>query len=92
MRPVMGPRHPRPPPGPGRRSPGNGGCALIGCRGSTRGGENLVPTSADQSAPDNKMEREKNNENVEDLGVMKGDAPAHPAVPAAAAADRCVRQ
>ena len=36
MRPVTGPRHPPPPPGPGRRCPGNGGCALIGCRGSTR--------------------------------------------------------
>ena len=38
------------------------------------------------------MEREKNNENVEDLVVMNGDAPAHPAVPAAAAADREVKQ
>ena len=38
------------------------------------------------------MEREKNNENVEDLVVMNGDAPAPPAAPAAAAAARQVRQ
>ena len=38
------------------------------------------------------MERDKNNENVEDLMVMNGDAPAPPAVPAAAAAARQVRQ
>ena len=38
------------------------------------------------------MEKEKSNENIEDLVVMNGDAPAPPAVPAAAAAARPVRQ
>jgi len=89
---VTGPRHQLPPPGPARRCPGNGVCDLIGCRGSTRCGENLAPTSADQSAPDTKTEREKNNENIEDLVMWNGDAPAPPAVPAAAAAARPVRQ
>ena len=91
MRPVVGPRHP-PPPGPARRCPGNGVCDLIGCRGSTRRGENSAPTSADQSAPDIELEREENNENVENFELKNGDAPAHPAVPAAAAADRQVKQ
>ena len=91
MRPVVGPRHP-PPPGPARRCPGNGACDLIGCRGSTRRGENSAPTSADQNAPDTTLEREKNNENAENVEVKNGGAPAHPAVPAAAAADRRVRQ
>ena len=91
MRPVVGPRHP-PPPGPARRCPGNGACDLIGCRGSTRRGENSAPTSADQNAPDTTLEREKNNEIAEDVEVNNGAALAHPAVPAAAAADRRVRQ
>ena len=92
MRPVTGPRHQPPPPGPRRRCLGNGGCALIGCRGSTRCGENLAPTSADQSAPDTKTEEENNNENIKDLVMWNGDAPVPLAVPAAAAAAGQVRQ
>ena len=38
------------------------------------------------------METEKNNENIENLVVMNGDAPAPPAASAAAAAARQVRQ
>ena len=38
------------------------------------------------------MEREKNNENIENLVVMNGNAPATPAASAAAAAARQVRQ
>ena len=91
MRPVTGPRQP-PPPGPARRCPGNGVCDLIGCRGSTRRGENSAPTSADQNAPDIELEREENNENVENFELKNGDALAQPAAPDVAAADRQVRQ
>ena len=87
MRPVMGPRHP-PPLGPSRRCPGNGGCVLIGCSVSTRGGENLA-TSADQGTQEEEMKRDKNHDNVENDMVMNVDAPALPAAPAAA---RQVRQ
>ena len=91
MRPVVGPRHP-PPPGPARRCPSNGACDLIGCRGSTRRGENSAPTSADQGTQENEMKRDRNSENLENFMVMNGEAPAAPAVPAAAAAARQVRQ
>ena len=89
MEPVMGPEHQLLPGHGRRRAPDSG--VTTGRSVGVLTWENLA-TSAGRGATSVTREGKKNADFELYMGPCVGQAPAHPAVPAAAAADRQVKQ